>query len=163
NAAAVSQMFAFRIAWGGSMALHARVFRHPAVLWRWSRSFAEDAGMFGLVRELGQELRFVPEVTVINPETIELPGCWTFIRRQLFVARVQTGWRQRLGMIHAAIILALVAACGLLAAGLWTRTWTWALGAGGLLGLYAGGLLAALLVVERCIRKGAQRRGEAVP
>src|SRR5262249_32028515 len=67
NAAAVTQMYAFRIAWAGSLAFHARAFRHPAAVELWSRSFSEDTGAFGLVRALGQELRFVPEATVFNP------------------------------------------------------------------------------------------------
>ena len=49
-------MFSFRIAWGGSLAFHARVFRHPRALERWSRSFSEDTGTFGLVRTDADDL-----------------------------------------------------------------------------------------------------------
>jgi cellulose synthase/poly-beta-1,6-N-acetylglucosamine synthase-like glycosyltransferase len=133
-AAAVMQMFSFRIAWGGSLAFHARVFRHPRALERWSRSFSEDTGTFGLVRELGLALRFVPEVMTVNPESIDLRNCYTFIRRQLFVTRFQHVWWTPLWMLNVGLIAAVVGACVLLTVGLWAQAWTWVVGAASLLG-----------------------------
>jgi cellulose synthase/poly-beta-1,6-N-acetylglucosamine synthase-like glycosyltransferase len=162
-AAAVMQMFSFRIAWGGSLAFHARVFRHPKALERWSRSFSEDTGTFGLVRELGLTLRFVPEVMTVNPESIDLRNCYTFIRRQLFVTRFQHVWWTPLWMLNVGIIVAVLGACGLLTVGLWAQAWTWVVGAASLLGAYSLAWLLALLGAEKCIRRIVRRQRADIP
>ncbi|MDO8678901.1 MAG: glycosyltransferase family 2 protein [Acidobacteriota bacterium] len=162
-AAAVTQMFSFRIAWAGSLAFHARVFRHPRALERWSHSFSEDTGTFGLVRELGLALRFVPEVMAVNPESIDLRSCYTFIRRQLFVTRFQHVWWTPLWMLNVGIIAAFLGACGLLAAGLWAEDWTWVIGAASLLGAYSLAWLLALLGADKCIRRIVRRQRADVP
>jgi Glycosyl transferase family 21 len=163
NAAAITQMFSFRIAWAGSLAFHARVFRHPRARERWSRSFSEDTGTFGLVRELGLTLRFVPEVMAVNRESIDLRSCYTFICRQLFVARFQHVWWTPFCMLNVGITVAFLGACGLLAAGLWVQAWAWVIGTASLLGAYSLGLLLALLGEQKCIRRIVRRQGGEVP
>src|SRR5262249_38429214 len=37
NAAALTQMYAFQVAWGGSLAIHSRVFRQSLTRERWER------------------------------------------------------------------------------------------------------------------------------
>jgi hypothetical protein len=161
-AAAAPQVFSFRIAWAGSLAFPARVFRHPRALERWSHSFSEDTGAFGLVRELGLALRFVPEVMAVNRESIDLRSCYTFIRRQLFVARFQHGWWTPIWMLNVGITVAFLGACGLLAAGLWAQAWIWVIGAASLLGAYLLGMLLGLLGAEKCIRRIVRRQSAEV-
>jgi cellulose synthase/poly-beta-1,6-N-acetylglucosamine synthase-like glycosyltransferase len=50
NAGAVTQMAAFRIPWGGSMAYRAELFRTTDLLRRWQHSFCEDAGTTALLQ-----------------------------------------------------------------------------------------------------------------
>lgn len=151
NAAALTQMKVFRIAWGGSLAVHARVFRCPRTREHWLCSFSEDAGMFGLVRGLGQRLVHVPKVTAVNPESINLKSCCTFIRRQLFVARFQHVWWTSLWLMNLGIGLALLATVGLLIVAVWQQHWVAAAGLTGLLVCYGGGLAGALALAELSI------------
>src|SRR5262249_18698020 len=94
NAAACTQMYAFHIPWGGSLAFHARVFRDSDLLERWAHTFGEDTSAYGVLRSCNLELRMVPAATMVNPENTDLRGCGTFIRRQLFSARMNhANWR----------------------------------------------------------------------
>jgi len=163
NAAALTQMYAFQIAWGGSLALHARVFRHPLTRQRWEQSFSEDTGTLGLVRQLGLELQFVPEVVVINVERTDLRSCCSFIRRQLFTVRFQHVLWRPWCMLNFGTVAALLGSIAFLATGLATQTWLWVSAAASLLGLYVLGLGGALVIAECCVRRIARRRGDSVP
>src|ERR1043165_7570871 len=153
NAGAITQMNAFGVAWGGSLALHARIFRHPTAIERWSHSFCEDTGMSGLVRDLGQQLRFVTEATMVNQESIDLSNCCTFIRRQLFCARMHHVRWPLLAWANRAVALSQIAAVALLMVGLWTQMTAWVVGMTILLGFYVFGLFFAGIALDRCIRK----------
>lgn len=88
NAAASSQMVAFRIPWGGSLAFRASVLRDSGLLEQWERSLWEDTATFRALRDAGLRLRFVPSVTMLNDETTDLKRCFQFIRRQMLNVRL---------------------------------------------------------------------------
>src|SRR5271166_5021535 len=59
NAAVWTQMYAFNIPWGGSLAFHRRVLEHSNLLAHWTRCLSEDTSFYGPLRETGQRLEFV--------------------------------------------------------------------------------------------------------
>src|SRR5262249_1870383 len=70
SAAACTQMDAFRIPWGGSLAFRTELFRRSDLLERWARSFVEDTGSHRVLRSLGLRLCRVPEATMVNHENV---------------------------------------------------------------------------------------------
>lgn len=94
NSAAVIQMLAMDIAWGGSIAMSKQVFQSPLLLESWSRMIWEDTYLKTLVTNLNLKLVFVPSATMINKEAISWQSCFTFITRQLLNARLyHSNWR----------------------------------------------------------------------
>jgi glycosyltransferase involved in cell wall biosynthesis len=101
NAAAVVQMHALHIPWGGSLALRAELLgvgrvsnpscRHSDLIEKWGVSLWEDTGSYRTIRDLGLQLAFVPAATMINRETTDLRGCFGFIRRQMLNVRLYHG------------------------------------------------------------------------
>src|SRR5262249_46351356 len=88
NAGACTQMAAFNIPWGGSMALRTSLFRETDLLERWSHSFGEDTSCHMAVRERGLRLANVPAVTMVNHEVTKGRNGFSFIQRQLISARL---------------------------------------------------------------------------
>lgn len=87
NAAAVLQMLAMDIAWGGSVAMSKQVFQNPALHESWSKMMWEDTYLKGFVAKMNLKLVFVPEATMVNEESITLKSCYHFITRQLMNVR----------------------------------------------------------------------------
>ncbi len=163
NAAANTQMYSFHIPWGGSLVFRARVLRDSDLLARWATSFCEDTGSYGVLRDLGLQLRFVAEAAVVNRESIALPNCCSFMRRQLLCARLHHAHWGKLLWANVATGFSLVATAGLCLTGILTGNVLWAFGCGGLLGAYGLGLLAALVALERRVRRVVRGRGEEAP
>ncbi|MGE0759503.1 MAG: glycosyltransferase family 2 protein [Pirellulaceae bacterium] len=88
NAAAVVQMYWYRIAWGGTLAIRMAVIREVRLLERWSQAFCEDTMLFRLLHEKGWNVRFVPSLMMINRETCDMPGFCRWVSRQLLTARL---------------------------------------------------------------------------
>ncbi len=163
NSAACTQMLAFRIPWGGSLAFRAELFRASDLLDQWKRSFCEDTVSYGVLRRLGLRVAFVPAATMVNSEHIALKHCFFFIRRQLLTVRLHhPRWPFVLaaglgaGLALAALVGVLVAAAALgdfVSAGLMM----------GALAAYAASLAAALWWIDRSLRAMAHQRGEHLP
>jgi cellulose synthase/poly-beta-1,6-N-acetylglucosamine synthase-like glycosyltransferase len=79
NAAAVAQMRAFGIGWGGSLAVRTSLLRDGNILDKWSRIMFEDTFTANEVHSLRRRLQFVPEATMINRESTDLSGCTKII------------------------------------------------------------------------------------
>jgi cellulose synthase/poly-beta-1,6-N-acetylglucosamine synthase-like glycosyltransferase len=107
NSAAALHMTALHIPWGGSLAFRLDVLRRTDLLAKWSQSLFEDAGCYDSLRKLGLKVQVVPAATMVNYETIDLRGCFHFIRRQLLDARL---YHSRWGTVLA---LALLSSTGL--------------------------------------------------
>src|SRR5262249_16915997 len=88
NAGSQPQLAAFGLPWGGTMALHARVFREGNLVRHWQRNFADDAGAGERIRQLGLRVRTLPALTMINRESIGLQGCLRFLPRQVLGGRL---------------------------------------------------------------------------
>lgn len=163
NAASVTQMYAFDIPWGGSLALRTVLFREAGLLRRWQRCFCDDSGVGAALRERGLRLGFAPGATMINRESIDLKNCCRFIRRQLLCPRLDLGWWPLILVANAGLLLALGTAVALVVAGLWTGTPQWVAWSGGLLAFHLGGLLIALTVEEALIGRIVRERGQEPP
>jgi len=87
NSAAVIQMMAMDIAWGGSIAMSKQVFQNPLLHESWSKMMWEDTYLKTLVAQLDLKLVFVPSATMVNEESTSLKSCFHFITRQLMNVR----------------------------------------------------------------------------
>jgi cellulose synthase/poly-beta-1,6-N-acetylglucosamine synthase-like glycosyltransferase len=163
NAAACTQMLAFRIAWGGSLAFRADVLRSTGLLQQWAHSFSEDTGVGSALRQAGFDLRFVGAATMVNREATDLAGCRSFIQRQLLCVRLHHPRWPIILAANVGIGLAVAAALVLFPVCLLTQAWSAAAWLGGLLQLFILGLVAALLWAELVLRRRAQERGEVLP
>lgn len=88
NAAAVVQMYWYRIAWGGTLAVKTSVFRETDLLDRWSNAFCEDTMLFTQLKKAGLRLAFVPALIMVNREDCDVGGYFRWVRRQLLTARL---------------------------------------------------------------------------
>jgi hypothetical protein len=163
NAASQPQMAAFAIPWGGTLALRAGLFRRPDLLAQWRRSFCDDSGAGDLLRRLGLRLRFLPALTMVNCESIDLRQCCRFIRRQLLCPRLDLAHWPVILACNVGMSLALLASAGMAAAGLLARHAPWVVWFGGALAIYFAGMMSALFVGERQVRRIVRRRGQEVP
>ena len=160
NLAALLQMRVFQIAWGGSLALRASVFRESDLLKTWSRIVFEDTHTFDALRSMGLRLRIVPAVTMPNRESIPLDSCYSFIRRQMLNPKLyHSRWPLilALGLImttHLAILQILVGV------GAMTQNWQLASAAGGVLAAYGLGLGVAASIQSNCMQRVVTARGE---
>lgn len=162
NVAAVAQMHAFGIGWGGSLAVRTSLLRDADILEKWSKIMFEDTFTVNEVQMLGYKLKTVPEATMINRESIDLEGCTKFISRQVLNARMyHPSWPAiaRYAFLSAAATNgALVAGAAALLLGHFAE----AAAIAGAFGAYAAGMAWAFMSSEFAVRRGAWRKGEAI-
>ncbi len=161
NSAAVVQMYWYRIAWGGTLAVKTQVFHESKLLERWSQAFCEDTMLFRELKTMGLEIEFVPSLMMINRETCDTSGFFRWVRRQLLTARLyHPRWFLVAG--HGILTSLLPAiAVGLAVAG-WMRQQDdvvlWCVSG---LAAYQLALLPAPLLMERFVRRIARARHES--
>lgn len=88
NAAAVVQMYLYRIPWGGSLAIRRDVINNGNLLDQWSNAFCEDTLLAQAVKELGLVVARPVEVVVVNEESTSCYSSFRWIRRQLLTVRL---------------------------------------------------------------------------
>lgn len=88
NAAAVVQMYCYRIPWGGTLAIKMDVVRQSDLLTRWSHGFCEDTMLAAFLKQRGQRVQFVPSLLMINRESCGLSDFTRWVSRQLLTARL---------------------------------------------------------------------------
>jgi glycosyltransferase involved in cell wall biosynthesis len=88
NAAAIVQMYWYRIAWGGTLAMKLDSIRRAGVLDRWRRASAEDSMVHSALGNIGQKVVFVPSLMMINREDCSLSTYQSWVKRQLLFARL---------------------------------------------------------------------------
>ena len=160
NSAAVVQMYCYRIAWGGTLAVKTEVFRRSDLLERWSNAFCEDTMLKRQLGKLGLKTVFVPSLMMVNRESCDIAGFFGWVRRQLLTARlyhpqwsavVAHGVSTFLGPLFAVGVAMYAAVVG---------NWEAAAWAGGALVGYELALLPLLLPMEVAVRQIVQARGE---
>lgn len=88
NAAAVVQMQAYDIAWGGSMAVRRSTIEKCNLMERWSKAFCEDTLLTDAMQQQSLKLHRVPDLVIENKETTNVPDCFSWIARQLLTVRL---------------------------------------------------------------------------
>ena len=88
NAAAVVQMQAYDIAWGGSMAMRRSTIEDCNLLEIWGRSFCEDTPTSAALQQQGLRLYRIPDLIIENRESTSIKNCLEWISRQLLTVRL---------------------------------------------------------------------------
>lgn len=160
NAAAVVQMYLYGIAWGGTLAIKTSVLHQAGLLDRWRNAFCEDTMLTAALRPLNLRVAFVPSLMMINREDCSVQRCDHWIRRQLLTARLYHPlWPAVAGHGFVTSGCLLLGAILAIIAGLQGN---WLLAGVAALGVvtYEAAMLTGLGLMERAVRKVAQRRGE---
>jgi hypothetical protein len=163
NAAAVAQMHAFGIGFGGSLCVRTDLLRDADILDKWSRIMFEDTFTVNEVQSLGSKLEFVPAATMVNRESIDLPGCTKFISRQVLNARM---YHRSWPAIAAYALLSVVALNGAALVGavaLAVGDFAEAGALGAAAAVYVVGMAHLLIISELAARQGALKRREPIP
>lgn len=163
NAAAVAQMHAFGIGWGGSLAVRTSLLRDADILEKWSKIMFEDTFTVNEVHALGSKLELVPEATMINRESIDVTGCTKFISRQVLNARM---YHRSWPAIAAYALVSALAFNGAVVVGgaaLLLGHVAQATAIGAAVGAYALGMAYLLIVSELAARIAAKKRKETIP
>lgn len=160
NAAAAVQMHAFRIAWGGTLALKASAVRQSDVLQRWALAFGEDTMIYSSLRKLGLRVAFVPSLMMVNRENCTLPGFVHWVRRQLLSARLYHPGFVLVVLHGVATSLSLAAVLALLPVAIalhnaWAAGWLAATLAG-----YVAAMAGLLGLLEHQVRRSLRMRAE---
>lgn len=163
NAAAVVQMQAYDIAWGGSMAVRKSTIDKCELGKIWSATFCEDTVLTKAIEKHGLRLHRVPNLVIENMETSTLQECYDWIARQLLTVRLHhPGWPLVLGHGVAtgiATIVVPILAILLLMTGYLNE------GRSLLLAWFIYQVLnfVLLLVIDRCNRSAISQRASADP
>jgi cellulose synthase/poly-beta-1,6-N-acetylglucosamine synthase-like glycosyltransferase len=160
NAAAVVQLYLYRIAWGGSLALRRDLFTKGNLLDAWKTAFTDDAAISESVKRVGRKTAFVPSLFMVNRETCTLKSFHRWVKRQLLCAKLHHPAWNAVAFQGILITLPLLTCIGLLAAGFlfWEKSLIcWNLGS---LVVYWGGVFGTLPIMERAIRKQLRQRSE---
>lgn len=88
NIAAVVQMYWYEIAWGGTLAVKLDSIRRANLTERWSQSFCEDTMLRKQLASIGQKVKFVPSLMMVNREDCTLKSFSSWVQRQLLTARL---------------------------------------------------------------------------
>ncbi len=116
NSAAVVQMVAFQIGWGGAFAIRKSVILETNLLSRWTRAMTEDTVASDAVLENGKSISFVASATMPNSESASLSWCISFVTRQLQVLRYyHRAWNRVLlyGVLSAVAVLGCMVVTGI--------------------------------------------------
>jgi cellulose synthase/poly-beta-1,6-N-acetylglucosamine synthase-like glycosyltransferase len=162
NAAAVVQMYLYRIAWGGTLAVKTAVLREAGLPERWSKAFCEDTMLHQMLKPLGLRVAFVPSLLMVNRESCQMSGFYRWCARQLLTARLyHPHWR--MVALHG-IFTTLLNVVGIvwLVAVLLSSQWLLAGGIVGGLAINHAANVALLVMLELAARRVIAGRGEAV-
>jgi cellulose synthase/poly-beta-1,6-N-acetylglucosamine synthase-like glycosyltransferase len=88
NGAAVVQMYWYRIAWGGTLAIKWDSIRRAKLLDRWRTSLCEDTMLCKQLRCISQKVAFVPSLMMVNREDCSLRSFYEWVKRQLLTAKL---------------------------------------------------------------------------
>ncbi len=160
NAAAIPQMCAFGISWGGTLAVNRDVFAKSDLLEKWGNAYCEDAMVYSALRSMGLRVVFVPSLVMVNREDCTLGGFVEWLRRQLLAARLyHPSWP--FTVFHA------LGTSAVWAAALGVALWGWAAGdvaavawSVAAAAAYIAIMLVYLPMLETGVRTVVRRRGE---
>jgi cellulose synthase/poly-beta-1,6-N-acetylglucosamine synthase-like glycosyltransferase len=160
NAAAIVPMYWYAIAWGGTLAFKADLLRTTDYRRRVAQALCEDTMLADLLRGTGRRIAFVPSLMMVNRESCTLNEFYSWMRRQLLVAKL---YHSRFALVtgHGLVVGAwlIVAAFGLFQAA----------AAGDAassriilttMGVFFASMFCILPLIEAGVRRIVRRRGE---
>ncbi|REK24895.1 MAG: glycosyltransferase family 2 protein [Planctomycetota bacterium] len=162
NAMASVMMYLNTMPWGGCFAIRAELVRSCNLVAEWARVIALDAGTPGQLSRHGFQVRFVPQLMMVNREECSVPFCLNFARRQLIWTRL---YHPAFYQIVVQTLLGTVAVYGSLAlclVALATADWQsfgWAFGG---ITVYAWWMFATIMLLEFSVRRSIRAAGEEV-
>lgn len=84
NVVANTLAWQFRIPWGGTVCLRVRDIQRSGLKTVWGKSLIEDIPIRDAIEGLGLRMQYLPELLVINRETISFRRSLQFLARQMF-------------------------------------------------------------------------------
>ena len=160
NAAAVVQLYLYKMAWGGALVLRRNVFHEGRLLETWKKSFSDDMSVATTVRAVNGQTAFVPSLFMTNRETCGLHSFHRWVKRQLLCAKLHhPAWHAiaTQGLLITAPLLAVIV---LFFASLFFGQWGAAVLCLCSFALYWGGVCGTLPLMERGIRRKLRERNE---
>ena len=161
NAAAIVQMYVYKIAWGGTLAIKLDSIRRADLLASWCKALCEDTMTHEQLAMIGQRLVFVPSLMMVNREDVSLARLTPWIGRQLLTTRLyHPHWS--LVLLHGILSALLPLSCLLTSMWFaWQGNWLLAVATLGSLLLYQVALMSLLPWIARPIESILQARGES--
>jgi hypothetical protein len=160
NAAAVVQLYLYRIAWGGTMAIRRNCFTQGNLLDHWKHAFTDDASLSEAVKSVGGTIVFVPSLFMVNRETTTFSSFHCWVKRQLLCAKLHHPAWNNVAVQGLLINVPLLAALVLLIAGLVCGHTAVALWSAASLAAYWLGVYGTLPLIEIPVRRLLKHRGE---
>ena len=149
NVSAAVYMWMYEIPWSGAIALRTADIERSGLPQRWERAMVEDAHVGEILQKIGLDVKFVPELIVLNREEIDLAGCFRFLVRQFFWTQVYHARYPAVAGIVALAGLATIAPLVFAPFALWHGRWDAAVLAVGALGAQVFFLLLTLRALDR--------------
>lgn len=88
NAAAIVQMYLYRIPWGGALALRRCAIEQAGLIDVWSRTLCEDTVVQRALRQVGLQVAWLPRLALVSQESATSAAAANWIVRQLITARL---------------------------------------------------------------------------
>lgn len=121
NAAAIVQMYLYRIPWGGALALRRRAIEEAGLVGIWSGTLCEDTVVQRALRKVGLQVAWLPRLALVSQESASSPAAANWIVRQLITARLyHPAWPLVAGhslLVGSTTLLSLLGTLSMLLAG----------------------------------------------
>ena len=88
NAAAIVQMYLYRIPWGGALALRRSAIEQANLISIWSRTLCEDTVVQRALAKIGLKVAWIPRLALISHEEARPAAAANWIVRQLITAKL---------------------------------------------------------------------------
>lgn len=163
NAAAVVQLYLYRAAWGGTMAIRRTLLEKSELLQCWGTSLSDDASLPECVKHAHGKVAFVPSLFMVNRETTSLATFLPWVTRQLFMMKTYHAQWRIIASQGFLITIPLTACFILFVVGLARQDLPVTLCNTASLVIYWLGVFCTLPFMERGIRRILRQRNEAIP
>jgi cellulose synthase/poly-beta-1,6-N-acetylglucosamine synthase-like glycosyltransferase len=162
NAAAVVQMYWYKIGWGGSLAIRAAFLRQSDLRQRLANGFSDDTTICRCAQAYGYRIAFAPSLVMVNRESCSVKGVFGFLQRQLLAVRLHSPWWWAVVGHGVATTAVLALSCLLGTVAATTASWTAAVWIGTALAAYWASMVLLVLPLEWCARRIVRTRGESI-
>jgi len=88
NAAAIVQMYLYRIPWGGALALRRTAVEQANLISIWSRTLCEDTVVQRSLAKIGMRVAWIPRLALVSHEEARPAAAANWIVRQLITAKL---------------------------------------------------------------------------